>query len=181
MEHEAIIVAKEKMQKSINAFKEELANVRTGRASSSLVSNVEIDYYGSMTPIYQISNISIPEARQIVIKPYDKNDLRAIETAIINANLNLTPLNDGIVLRVNVPALTEEKRKQYVKEVYSMGENAKIAIRNIRRDANASLKSENLREDELRTANDDVQKITDESIKNVDELVKAKEKELLTV
>ena len=132
--------AKERMEKSIAAFKEELSTVRTGRANASLVNQVEIDYYGTPTPIYQVAQVTVVDARQITIRPYDKNELKKIETAIINADLNLTPLNDGTLIRVNVPALTEERRKQYVKNVYALAEEAKVAIRNIRRDANSSLK-----------------------------------------
>lgn len=183
MSYEIIDEAKLKMEKSIETFKNEIAQVRTGRANTSLVSNLEIDYYGAPTPIYQVSNITIPEARQIMIKPYDRNDLKKIETAIINADLNLTPLNDGQVIRVNIPALTEEKRKAYVKDVYSMAESAKVAIRNIRRDANNALKKKEkeIPEDQFRRYNEDVQKQTDEFIKKIDELAKVKEKELLTV
>ena len=175
--------AKERMEKTIVSFKEELSNVRTGRASTSLVSNVEIDYYGSPTPIYQVAQISVADARQIIIKPYDKGELKKIETAIINADLNLTPLNDGVMIRVNVPALTEERRKQYVKDVYGIAENSKVAIRNIRRDANNSLKKmeKEVPEDLMRKYNEDIQKLTDEFIKKIDELTKEKEKELLTV
>lgn len=175
--------AKERMEKSIASFKEELTTVRTGRANTSLVNNVEIDYYGTPTPIYQVAQVSVVDARQITIRPYDKSELKKIETAIINADLNLTPLNDGTMIRVNVPALTEERRKQYVKDVYALAENAKVAIRNIRRDANASLKKleKETPEDLLRHYNDEIQKLTDEYVKKIDELAKAKEKELLTV
>ncbi len=183
MAHEIIEETKTRMEKSLEAYKSAIAQVRTGRANASLVNNVEIDYYGTPTPIYQVSNISIPEARQILIKPYDRNDLRAIETAIINADLNVTPLNDGQVIRINIPALTEEKRKTLVKEVYGMAENAKVAIRNIRRDMNTSLKKQEkeIPEDQFRKLNDDIQKQTDEFIKKIDEVTKVKEKELLTV
>lgn len=175
--------AKERMEKSIVSFKEELTTVRTGRANTSLVNNVEIDYYGTPTPIYQVAQVSVVDARQITIRPYDKSELKKIETAIINADLNLTPLNDGTMIRVNVPALTEERRKQYVKDVYALAENAKVAIRNIRRDANASLKKleKETPEDLLRHYNEEIQKLTDEYVKKIDELAKAKEKELLTV
>ena len=175
--------AKERMEKSIASFKEELTTVRTGRANTSLVNNVEIDYYGTPTPIYQEAQVSVVDARQITIRPYDKSELKKIETAIINADLNLTPLNDGTMNRVNVPALTEERRKQYVKDVYALAENAKVAIRNIRRDANASLKKleKETPEDLLRHYNEEIQKLTDEYVKKIDELAKAKEKELLTV
>ena len=175
--------AKERMEKSIASFKEELTTVRTGRANTSLVNNVEIDYYGTPTPIYQVAQVSVVDARQITIRPYDKSELKKIETAIINADLNLTPLNDGTLIRVNVPALTEERRKQYVKDVYALAENAKVAIRNIRRDANASLKKleKETPEDLLRHYNEEIQKLTDEYVKKIDELAKAKEKELLTV
>ena len=175
--------AKERMEKSIASFKEELTTVRTGRANTSLVNNVEIDYYGTPTPIYQVAQVSVVDARQITIRPYDKSELKKIETAIINADLNLTPLNDGTMIRVNVPALTEERRKQYVKDVYALAENAKVAIRNIRRDANASLKKleKETPEDLLRHYNEEIQKLTDEYVKKIDELAKAKEKELLTL
>ena len=175
--------AKERMEKSIASFKEELTTVRTGRANTSLVNNVEIDYYGTPTPIYQVAQVSVVDARQITIRPYDKSELKKIETAIINADLNLTPLNDGTMIRVNVPALTEERRKQYVKDVYALAENAKVAIRNIRRDANASLKKleKETPEDLLRHYNEEIQKLTDKKKKKIDELAKAKEKELLTV
>ena len=175
--------AKERMEKSIASFKEELTTVRTGRANTSLVNNVEIDYYGTPTPIYQVAQVSVVDARQITIRPYDKSELKKIEAAIINADLNLTPLNDGTMIRVNVPALTEERRKQYVKDVYALAENAKVAIRNIRRDANASLKKleKETPEDLLRHYNEEIQKLTDEYVKKIDELAKAKEKELLTV
>ena len=175
--------AKERMEKSIASFKEELTTVRTGRANTSLVNNVEIDYYGTPTPIYQVAQVSVVDARQITIRPYDKSELKKIETAIINADLNLTPLNDGTMIRVNVPALTEERRKQYVKDVYALAENAKVAIRNIRRDANASLKKleKETPEDLLRHYNEEIQKLTDEYVKKIDELAKAKDKELLTV
>lgn len=175
--------AKERMEKSIASFKEELTTVRTGRANTSLVNNVEIDYYGTPTPIYKVAQVSVVDARQITIRPYDKSELKKIETAIINADLNLTPLNDGTMIRVNVPALTEERRKQYVKDVYALAENAKVAIRNIRRDANASLKKleKETPEDLLRHYNEEIQKLTDEYVKKIDELAKAKEKELLTV
>ena len=175
--------AKERMEKSIASFKEELTTVRTGRANTSLVNNVEIDYYGTPTPIYQVAQVSVVDARQITIRPYDKSELKKIETAIINADLNLTPLNDCTMIRVNVPSLTEERRKQYVKDVYALAENAKVAIRNIRRDANASLKKleKETPEDLLRHYNEEIQKLTDEYVKKIDELAKAKEKELLTV
>ena len=183
MSQEAKNEAKERMEKSIASFKEELTTVRTGRANTSLVNNVEIDYYGTPTPIYQVAQVSVVDARQITIRPYDKSELKKIETAIINADLNLTPLNDGTMIRVNVPALTEERRKQYVKDVYALAENAKVAIRNIRRDANASLKKleKETPEDLLRHYNEEIQKLTDEYVKKIDELAKAKEKELLTV
>lgn len=170
--------AKERMEKSIASFKEELTTVRTGRANTSLVNNVEIDYYGTPTPIYQVAQVSVVDARQITIRPYDKSELKKIETAIINADLNLTPLNDGTMIRVNVPALTEERRKQYVKDVYALAENAKVAIRNIRRDANASLKKleKETPEDLLRHYNEEIQKLTDEYVKKNRRTCKSKRK-----
>ena len=137
MELDNIILmdCEERMDKSVHSFNETLNKVKTGRASASLVRDVEIDYWGSMTPLYQVANISTPDATQIVIKPYDKNQLKEIERAIINADLGFTPLNDGTIIRCNIPQLTGEVRKKLVKDCFKMAEDAKVAIRNIRRDS----------------------------------------------
>ena len=172
----------ERMEKSISSFAESLMKVKTGRASAGLVRDVEIDYWGTPTPLYQVSNISTPDATQIVIKPYDKNQSTEIEKSIINADLGFTPINDGTVIRCNIPQLTGETRAKLVKECYKMAENAKVAVRNIRRDAIAELKKDkSIPEDTERALEDDVQKLTDNATKKIDQLVKAKESELTTI
>lgn len=174
--------AEERMEKSISSFAETLSKVKTGRASSNLVRDIEIDYWGAATPLYQIANISTPDATQIVIKPYDKNQLKAIEKAIIMADLGFTPLNDGTVIRCNIPQLTGETRAKLVKECLKMAEDGKVAVRNIRRDAIAELKKDKtLPEDTERSLEEDVQKLTDNATKKIDELVKIKEAELTTI
>ena len=135
-----ILMGEERMEKTIESLKKDLSIIRTGRANPAILNNVTVDYYGVPTPINQMSSISVPEAQQLVIKPYDKSTLKNIEKAIQTADLNLTPLNDGVVIRINFPALTEARRKELAKEVKNTGENAKVAIRNIRRDVNEQLK-----------------------------------------
>ena len=186
MELDNIIImdCEERMDKSIASFSESLSKVKTGRASASLVRDVEIDYWGSPTPLYQVSNISTPDASQILIKPYDKNQLKAIEKAIINADLGFTPLNDGTVIRCNVPQLTGETRAKLVKECYKMAEDAKVAVRNIRREANDSFKKlakEEVSEDEIKDLENEIQKLTDKYIKDIEKAVEEKSKEILTV
>ena len=172
----------ERMEKSINSFSEALNKVKTGRASASLVRDVMVDYWGSPTPLYQIANISTPDASQILIKPYDRNNLKDIERAIINADLGFTPINDGTVIRCNIPQLTGETRAKLVKDCYRMAEDAKVAIRNIRRDAISELKKDKtIPEDTLKSLEEDVQKLTDKAVKRIDEIVKAKEAELTTI
>ena len=172
----------ERMDKSVASFKDALMKVKTGRASASLVRDVEIDYWGTPTPMYQVANISTPDATQIVIKPYDKNQLKEIERAIINADLGFTPLNDGTVIRCNIPQLTGETRAKLVKECYKMAEDAKVAVRNIRRDAISELKKDKtIPEDTLNDLEEEVQKLTDKATKKIDELAKAKEAELTTI
>ena len=172
----------ERMDKSVNSFAESLNRVNTGRASASLVRDVMVDYWGCPTPLYQIANISTPDASQIVIKPYDKNNLKDIERAIINGDLGFTPLNDGTIIRCNIPQLTGETRKKLVKDCYKMAEDAKVAIRNIRRDAIAELKKDKtLPEDTEKNLEEEVQKLTDKAVKKIDELAKAKEADLTTI
>ena len=172
----------ERMEKSIESLATSLAKVKTGRASASLVRDVEIDYWGTPTPLYQVSNISTPEASQILIKPYDRNQLKEIERAIINADLGFTPLNDGTVIRCNVPQLTGETRAKLVKDVYKMAEDGKVAIRNIRRDAISELKKDkSIPEDTLKNLEEEVQKLTDKSTKKMDELAKAKAEDLTNI
>ena len=185
MPEEIMLNAEEKMEKSIEALKRELGLVRTGRANPAVLNNVRVNYYGVLTPINQMSSISVPEAQQIVIKPYDKTQLREIEKAIQLADLNLVPQNDGTVIRINFPALTEQRRKELVKQIKIMGENTKVAIRNARRDANDALKKlekdHQISEDALKEYNDDMQKTTDKYVSSVDDLLKEKEKQIMEI
>ncbi|AMO84722.1 ribosome recycling factor [Solibacillus kalamii] len=185
MTQQVLNQAQEKMTKSINAFSRELASIRAGVANASLLDRITVDYYGSPTPINQMAGISVPEARLLVIQPYDKSILGEIEKAIMRSDIGITPTNDGNVIRLAVPALTEERRKELVKQVKKESEEAKVAVRNVRRDANDDLKklekNGEITEDELRGFNDDIQKLTDNSIVKIEELVKEKEKEILTV
>lgn len=177
--------AKEKMTKSLGAFTRELASIRAGRANASLLDRISVDYYGAPTPINQLGGISTPEARLLVITPYDKTILGEIEKAIMKSDIGITPTNDGNVIRLAIPALTEERRKELVKVVKKEAEDAKVAVRNVRREANDELKklekNAEITEDELRGYNDDVQKLTDEYIAKIDEATKEKEQEILSV
>lgn len=175
----------EGMSKSIKSLQTQLSKVRTGRASADVLDGVMVDYYGSPTPIKQVGQISTPEARLLQIQPFDKSIIGEIEKSIINANLGLTPSNDGNFIRIKFPTLTEEKRKDLVKQVKKMGEEAKIAIRNLRRDQNDKVKkaekAKEITEDDVKKYTDDIQKVTDKFVKEVDDVVAVKEKELLTV
>ncbi len=185
MPEEIMLNAEEKMEKSIEALKRELGLVRTGRANPAVLNNVRVNYYGVLTPINQMSSISVPEAQQIVIKPYDKSQLKEIEKAIQLADLNLVPQNDGTVIRINFPALTEQRRKELVKQIKTMGEQTKVAVRNARRDANDALKKlekdHQISEDALKEYNDDMQKTTDKYVSQVDDLLKEKEKQIMEI
>ena len=172
---------KERMNKTIDSFKSELSTVRAGRANPNMLDRVMVDYYGSPTPINQTSGISVVEGRQLVIKPSDKNILRDIERAIFEANLGLTPQNDGTIIRITVPPLTEERRKEYVKLVKKYAEDAKVAIRNIRRSSNDEAQKADLPEDQEKQAKEKIQKLTDEYVKKIDQITKEKEQELMTV
>jgi ribosome recycling factor len=173
------------MDKTIQALKAELAKVRTGRASTALVDTVHVDYYGSNVPLNQVANVTTPDARTIQISPWEAGQLGAIEKAILAANLGLTPQSDGKVIRISVPAMTEERRKEMAKLVKKMGEESKIAMRNQRRDGNEEIKKQEkakaLSEDDAKKGMDAVQKKTDEKIAEVDKVVAAKEKEILTI
>ncbi|WP_425389037.1 ribosome recycling factor [Domibacillus iocasae] len=177
--------SKEKMEKAIGAFNRELASIRAGRASANVLDRITIDYYGAPTPINQLASINIPEARLLVITPYDKSSMGDIEKALLKSDLGLTPSNDGSIIRLNFPALTEERRKELAKLVKKEAEEAKVAIRNIRRDANDDLKKSekngDLTEDDLRGYTEDVQKQTDDYIRKVDEIAKEKEQEIMEV
>ncbi|CAH0213141.1 Ribosome-recycling factor [Peribacillus sp. Bi96] len=185
MPKQVISNAKTKMEKAIGAYTRELASIRAGRANASLLDRISIDYYGSPTPVNQVAGISVPEARLLVIQPYDKTVLGEIEKAILKSDLGLNPSNDGSIIRIAIPALTEERRKELVKVVKKEAEDAKIAVRNVRRDANDDLKklekNGEITEDDLRGYVDDIQKMTDGNITKVDEITKDKEKEILEV
>ena len=174
--------AKEKMNKSIDSFRGTLATLRTGRASPSMLNGIEIDYYGSPTPLNQISSISVPEPRQLLIKPYDKNDVKSVVAAIHASDLGLNPINEGLQVRLMIPALTEERRKEIVKQARKYAEECKVAIRNIRRDYMEILKiDDSYPEDALKRAQDDIQKVTDEAVKDVDLVLAEKEKDIMAV
>ncbi|MFC2950082.1 ribosome recycling factor [Virgibacillus sediminis] len=183
---EAIIKqAREKMEQAVQAFSRNLATVRAGRANPSILDSVYVDYYGASTPLNQLASISAPEARLLMITPYDKSALPEVERAIQKADLGLSPNNDGNVIRINIPALTEERRRDLVKVVGKYAEESRVQVRNVRRDANDQLKKAEkngeLTEDELRGSQDKVQKETDNHIAKVDQLAKDKEKEILEV
>jgi len=175
--------AEEKMRKSVESVRSELAKIRTGKATPSLLDGIKVNYYGSQVPLKQVANLSVPEVRLIVVQPWDKSLLSEIERAILKSDLGLTPLNDGNVIRVPVPELTEERRKDLMKLVRKLGEEGKIAIRNIRRDANEQIKkgekSGDIPEDDARRSIDDIQKLTDKHVKLIDELLEKKEKEIM--
>ncbi|MDQ0245713.1 ribosome recycling factor [Bacillus fengqiuensis] len=176
---------KEKMDKAIQAYTRELASVRAGRASASLLDKITVDYYGAPTPINQLASVSVPEARLLVIQPYDKSQVSEVEKAILKSDLGLNPTNDGTVIRIAIPALTEERRRELVKLVKKYSEDAKVAVRNIRRDANDDLKklekNGEITEDDLKGYSEDVQKLTDEHIVKIDSITKDKEKEIMEV
>lgn len=178
-------VLDEQMSKAIKSLQRDFTKVRTGRANANILDGVNVDYYGSPTPVKQVGQVSTPEARLLQIQPFDKTILGEIEKAIINANLGVTPSNDGNFIRIQFPALTEEKRKDLVKDVKKMGEDAKISIRNARRDQNEVVKkaekNKEITEDDLKKFQDEIQKVTDKYTAKVDKIVEAKEKELLTV
>ncbi|MCM2337672.1 MAG: ribosome recycling factor [Lysobacter sp.] len=177
--------AQTRMAKSVEAFRHDLTKLRTGRASTAIVDHLKVNYYGSDMPLTQVASVSVSDARSLTITPWEKQMVAAVEKAIINSDLGLTPTTAGTVIRINLPPLTEERRKDLTKVVHSSGEDAKVAIRNIRRDANHQvkelLKEKLVTEDDVRRAEDDIQKLTDSAIKDVDEVIKAKEQELMAV
>ena len=173
---------KERMNSSIANFEEALSQIRTSGVNPSLVSNVEVEYYGMMTPINQIAGISVIEGKQLLIKPYEMNIVKDIEKAIFQANIGLTPQNEGTQIRINVPPLTEDRRKEYAKKVSSMSEECKVAVRNIRRDCNDTLKKDKtIPEDTQKDMLDQVQKATDEAVKKIDQIAEQKQKEIMKV
>jgi len=177
--------AQTRMTKSIEGLRQDLTKVRTGRASTALVDHLKVNYYGSEMPLSQVASVAVSDARSLTITPWEKPMVAAVEKAILASDLGLTPNTSGTVIRINLPALTEERRKELSKHVHAEGENAKVAIRNVRRDANQQvkdlLKDKKITEDEQTRSEDDIQKLTDKSIKDVDDVVKAKEQELMAV
>ena len=177
--------AEVRMSKSVEALKSELTKLRTGRAHTSLLEHITVDYYGSEVPINQVANISVSDARTLTVTPWEKQMVSVVEKAIMNSGMGLNPASAGEVIRVPLPPLTEERRKDMIRVVRQEGENARVAIRNIRRDANSDFKSLNkdkeITDDELRQAEDSIQKITDKYIKQVDEILEGKEKDLMEV
>ncbi len=182
---EATFDAEERMEKSIESVIQNMGTVRTGRASPQMLDRVKCEYYGVETPINQMATISVPSAQQLTIDPYDKKSLRDIERAIIEAELGLTPQNDGSLIRLNIPALTEDRRKEMLKQCKAIGEEGKVAIRNIRRSNVEAVKklekNGEISEDQSKNAQDDIQKLTDKKVKEIDGIVEKKEKEVMTV
>lgn len=177
--------AEQKMDKSIEALKADLGKVRTGRAHTGLLDHVMVDYYGSMVPISQVANVTLVDARTIGVAPWEKKMISAVEKAIRDSDLGLNPASQGDLIRVPMPALTEERRKDLIKVVKGEGENAKVAVRNVRRDANAALKDllkdKLISEDDDRRAQDDIQKLTDRHVAEIDKLLQAKEADLMAI
>jgi ribosome recycling factor len=176
--------AKELMDKSVEHAASELSKIRAGKAMPNMLDGIEVDYYGSRTPLNQVASVNTPDARTLVIKPWEKNMLGEIERAIINSDLGLNPQNDGEIIRINIPTLTEERRKTLVKQAKQEAENGKVSIRNVRKDTNDNLKKllkEGVSEDQVKSAEDDVQKLTDEHVARIDKLLESKEKDIMTV
>lgn len=185
MEKELRKKTTERMEGAIDALKKEFGSVRTGRASLALLDGITVDYYGNPTPLQQVASLSVPESRQIVIQPWEQRVIAEIEKAIMKSDLGLTPTNDGKVIRINIPSLTEERRKQLVKVVKKRAEEAKVAIRNIRRDSNEELKKlekdQHLSEDDAKKFHAEIQKLTDSYVAKVDGVLKHKENEIMEV
>jgi ribosome recycling factor len=175
----------EKMEKSLDALDAEFATIRAGRANPHILDKIKVDYYGTPTPLQQVGNISVPEARMLQIQPWESSLIKEIEKAILNSDIGITPNNDGKAIRLVFPELTEDRRKELSKDIKKKGENAKVAVRNIRRDANDAFKkmskASEISEDEVKTLEDEVQKLTDKYISNIDKTVESKTKEIMTV
>ena len=183
MINELFIDIKDRMNKAVEHYRQELMTIRTGRASTSILDSVKVDYYGTPTPLNNISHITIPEGQLILVQPFDPSSLELIEKAIIASDVGLTPNNDGNVIRLQIPSLTEERRRELVKVIHKVVEEGRVSIRNIRRDANDNLKkaekSNDLSEDNLKRAMDNIQEMTDDHIKILNEIQEKKEKEIL--
>ena len=185
MEAQGIKECEAKMKRTLSSLEKELGKVRTGRASVALLDDIRVDYYGSPTPLNQVATLSVPESRLIVIQPWDTSTIGAIERAILKSELGMTPVNDGKVIRISVPRLTEERRKELVKVVRKMGETGKIGVRNVRREVIEGIrqmeKTKEVSEDESHKRQTQVQKVTDRFIGQIDELIQVKEKEIMEI
>lgn len=185
MVKDILLDAEKRMKKAVEVVRDELVKIRTGKATTALLDGIKVDYYGTMTPLKQIANVSTPDSHLISVQPWEKGMIQAIEKAILNANLGLNPSNDGSVVRVPIPALNEERRKELVKLVKKFAEEGKVAVRNVRRDAIEHLKKtekeEHISEDERKRGEQEVQKLTDRNIKDIDALIEHKEKEIMEV
>ncbi len=185
MQNEYVQDADHRMSKSIEAFKHEISKIRTGKATTALLDGIKVDYYGTMTPINQVGNISVLDAHTLSITPWDKSMVEKVDKAILQAELGLNPISDGTNLRIPIPPLTEERRKDLVKLVKKFAEDAKIAIRNVRRDANDHLKKQEknkeISEDMMHDFEDEVQKLTDKYVKKIEEILEEKEKEIMEI
>ena len=183
MINELFVDVKDRMNKAVEHYRHEVSTIRTGRASTNILDVVKVDYYGTPTPLNNIAHVTVPEGQLIVIQPFDPSSLEIIEKAIMSSDVGLTPNNDGSVIRLNIPSLTEDRRKELVKVVHKIIEEGRVAIRNIRRDANDLLKKSekehDLSEDNFRRATDNIQEMTDEHIKNLNQIEEAKEKDIL--
>lgn len=176
--------AKERMVTSISFLENELSKIRAGKANPRMLEGITIDYYGTISPIHQVSSISSPDAKTIIIQPWERNIIGTIEKALLAANIGITPQNNGEIVRLVVPPLTEERRKIIAKQVKTEGENAKVSVRNVRRDVNEELKKlkkDGISEDEIKSAEELVQKVTDENIKKIDSIISTKEEEIMKV
>ena len=177
--------AEDRMGKAIASLEREFASLRTGRASTSLVDNIKVDYYGTPTPINQLGSVAVPDSRTLTIQPWDKGSFPLVEKAILKSDLGLTPINDGKIIRIGIPPLTEERRKDLVKVAKKYTEDGKVAIRNIRRDANDALKKlekdKTISEDDCKKATEQVQKLTDSYVAKADKVAQAKEKEIMEI
>ena len=181
MDNDIILTTEEKMMNTIEVLENRFTSVRAGRANPSMLDGIMVEYYGSPTPLKQLANISIPEARQLSIKPFDRSALASIEKAIFEANLGVTPNNNGESIFIVIPPLTEDRRRELVKQVHGMAEEGKIALRNIRQDANTQIKNMKLPEDEQKSLEEDVQELINEYNKIIDEKLKEKEKDLMNI
>ena len=178
-------VYEEKMNKTISVFEENLSEIRAGRANPAILNKITVDYYGVPTPINQVAGISVPEARMILIQPWDMNLLKEIEKEILKSDIGINPNNDGKVIRLNFPELNEERRKEIVKDIRKMAEDTKVAIRSIRRDAideaKTMQKNSEISEDDLKVAEDNIQKLTDKYVEEIDKILETKEKEVMSI